>query len=510
MSSKSIIVFKDYTPRQMLLLPPNLEELIEANHPVRIVDRIIDKIDIETLIQTYKGGGTSSYHPRMLLKVLIYSYLRNIYTCRGIEDQLKENIHFMWLSGMSRPDHNTIYRFRSKRLKDEIKQIFAMVVALLVEEGIISIEEAFLDGTKIEANANRYTFVWGKAIKSNKDKIKQQLDSLWSYVEQVYKSEQEELEKPEFQELTPAKVENLIEQINIALKDKKVDKKIKQKLNYAARHWPAKLEEYQEKEAILGKRNSYSKTDPDATFMRMKEDHMLNGQLKPAYNFLISTNKQFVTCYTIEQVTTDTTCLVPHLEEYHQMHNCYPKALTADAGFGSEDNYEFLENKIDEAYVKYNYFHKEQTRKWKENPFRIDNLYYNQESDCFYCPMGQPMNKIGIEERKTRTGYVQKNTLYQAVNCKGCPLRGMCHKSKGERIIAYNHNLHRHKKKARELLTSEKGVNYRGQRAWDVEGTFAILKHNKKFKRFLLRGKSKVEIEAGLLAIAHNIAKMSA
>ena len=160
--------------------------------------------------------------------------------------------------------------------------------------------------------------------------------------------------------------------------------------------------------------------------------------------------------------------------------------------------------------MKYNYFHKEQTQKWKENPFRIDNLYYNQESDCFYCPMGQPMSKIGIEKRKTRTGYTRKNTLYQAVNCKGCPLRGMCHRSTGQRIIAYNHNLHRHKKKARELLTSEKGVNYRGQRAWDVEGTFAILKHNKGFKRFRLRGKEKVEIEAGLLVIAHNIAKMSA
>lgn len=494
----------------MMLLPPSLEELIEANHPVRIVDRVIDKIDIESLTKTYKGGGTSSYHPRMLLKVLIYSYLRNIYTCRGIEDQLKENIHFMWISGMNRPDHNTIYRFRSKRLKDEIKKIFALVVALLAEEGIISIEEAFMDGTKIEANANRYSFVWGRAIQTNKEKIREQLKGLWSYVEQVYKSEQEELEKPEFQEMSPERVEALINQINTALKDKKIDKQVKQKLTYAAKNWPAKLEEYQEKEAILDKRNSYSKTDHDATFMRMKEDHMLNGQLKPGYNFLISTNKQFITCYTIEQATTDTTCLIPHLEEYHQIHNCYPKEVTADAGFGSEENYAYMEGRIDEAYVKYNYFHKEQTHKSRKDPFSQDNLHYNKESDCFYCPMGQPMRKIGEQKRKTRTGYVQKTTLYQAVNCNGCPLRGMCHQSKTERIIVYNHTLNRHKQKARDLLTSEKGIQRRSQRAWDVEGTFAILKHNKKFKRFLLRGKSKVEIEAGLLAIAHNIAKMSA
>ena len=148
MLSKTKIVFKDYTPKQMMLLPPSLEELIDVNHPVRIVDRIIDKIDIESLTKTYKGGGTSSYHPRMLLKVLVYAYLLNIYSSRGIEDQLKENLHFMWISGMDRPDHNTIYRFCSKRLKDEIKKIFALVVSLLAEEGIIR-------GSLFRRNKNR-------------------------------------------------------------------------------------------------------------------------------------------------------------------------------------------------------------------------------------------------------------------------------------------------------------------------------------------------------------------
>ena len=510
MLSKTKIVFKDYTPKQMMLLPPSLEELIDVNHPVRIVDRIIDKIDIESLTKTYKGGGTSSYHPRMLLKVLVYAYLLNIYSSRGIEDQLKENLHFMWISGMNRPDHNTIYRFRSKRLKDEIKKIFALVVSLLAEEGIIRIEEAFLDGTKIEVNANRYTFVWGRAIRTNKEKIREQLEGLWSYVEQIYKSEQEELEKPEFQEITPEKVEALIEQINTALKEKKIDKKVRQKLTYAAKNWPAKLEVCQEKEAILDKHNSYSKTDSDATFMRMKEDHMLNGQLKPGYNFMISTNKQFITCYIIEQATTDTTCLIPHLEEYNRIHNRYPKEITADAGFGSEENYAYMEGKIDEAYVKYNYFHKEQTHKSKNDPFSQDNLHYNKELDCFYCPMGQPMRKIGEQKRKTRTGYIQENTLYQAVNCNGCPLRSMCHKSDTQRIIAYNHTLKRYKQKEGDLLCSEKGIQCRGQRAWDVEGTFTMIKHNKKFKKFHLRGKEKVEIEAGLPAIAHNISKISA
>lgn len=494
----------------MMLLPPSLEELIEENHPVRIVDRVIDKIDIQPLIKTYKGGGTSSYHPRMLLKVVIYSYLRNVYSTRAIEEQLKENIHFMWLSGMSRPDHNTLFRFRSKRLKGEIKKIFSMVVALLVEEEVISIQEAYLDGTKIEANANRYTFVWGRAIKTSKDRIKDQLESLWNYVDQVCRKEQEELETPDFKELSGEKVEKLIEQINEALQDKKVNKKVKQKLRYAAKNWPGKLEEYSKKEKLLGERKSYSKTDPDATFMRMKEDHMLNGQLKPAYNFLISTNQQFITCYTIEQTTTDTTTLKDHLEEYSSLHGIYPQVLTADAGFGSLENYDYLEERKIRPFVKFNYFHKEQTKKWKENIFKTENLYYNDQQDCYYCPMGQKMRRIKDRVRKTRTGYTQVNARYQAISCRGCPLRGQCHKSKSERIIEVNHKLNGYKDRVRSLLASEEGIKRRGKRASDVEATFGLLKNNKGFKRFMLRGKEKVEIEAGILAIAHNLSKLRA
>lgn len=356
MSSISKIVFKDYSPKQNLLFPPNLEELISENHPVRVVDRIIDGVNIDSLIGSYKGGGSSSYHPRMLLKVVIYAYLRNIYSSRNIEDALKENIHFMWLSGMSKPDHNTIFRFRSKRLKNEIKKIFSQVVLLLVEEGHVSLKEVYIDGTKIEANANRYTFVWGNAIKSSKEKIQTQLKDLWAYVEKVYKQEAEDLDAPNFSEITPEKVEQAINKINNALQEKKICKKVKQKLNCASRNWPSKLREYKEKEALLKQRSSYSKTDTDATFMRMKEDHMQNGQLKPAYNVQISTNNKFITCYTLGQTSTDTTTLPAHLNTFYDLYNIYPEAAIADAGYGSEENYDLLESKSITPYVKYNYF----------------------------------------------------------------------------------------------------------------------------------------------------------
>ena len=279
------VVFKTYSQQQAMLLPPSLDELIAQNHPVRIVNKVLDQINIEPLIAKYKAGGTSSFHPRMLLKVLVFAYINNIYSSRRIEAALQENIHFMWLSAGNRPDHNTINRFRGERLKEILHNIFTQVVQLLAAEGLLSIKELYTDGTKIEASANRYIFVWGNAIKTNKEKIKKQLDELWQYAQKVAAGEMDDTDPSGFDKIDAQKVEQTIDKINEALKDKPVSKEEKQKLNYAKKNWPANLKKYEEQEKIMGEqRSSYRKTDTDATFMRMKEDHMKNGQLKAAYN----------------------------------------------------------------------------------------------------------------------------------------------------------------------------------------------------------------------------------
>jgi len=446
-----------------------------------------------------------------MLKVLVYGYVTNLYSSRKIEEALQQNIHFMWLSGQNKPDHNTLNDFRGKRLKGELKKIFNQVVLLLAEEGIINIKDLYVDGTKIEANANRYTFVWGKSAKTSRERIKKQLKEIWVYVEKVYADEEQTPNTPDFEAIAPEKVAATIDHINQALAGKEIDKKVKQKLNYAKRNWPKNLKKYQEQEKQMGGRNSMSKTDPDATFMRMKDDHMQNGQLKPGYNIQISTNKQFIVNYTSAQTTADTTTLKDHLAEHQESFNQTPDTLTADAGYGSEENYQALEENDIEAFVKYNYFHKEQLDKKKEpNPFHPDNLHYNPEQDCYYCPMGQKLENIGQHQQKTKTGYTQTLQRYQAQNCQGCPLRGMCHKAKGNRRIERNYNLIRHKQKAKERLLSQEGIQKRKQRCWDVEAVFGNIKQNMNFKRFMLRGLDKINVEMGLIALAHNLKKLQA
>ncbi len=505
------VAFKAYQQHQAMLLPPSLDELIAQGHPVRIVNQVLDKIDIDPLLKKYKGGGSSSFHPRMLLKVLVYSYINNTYSSRKIEAALKENIHYMWLSGMSTPDHNTINRFRSDRLKEVLRQVFTQVVVLLAQEGLLNIKELYTDGTKIEAGANRYTFVWGNAIKTNKERIKKQLDELWQYAQNIAAAELPDTDPTSFDKIDADKVEQTIEQINEALKDKPVSKEVKQKLNYAKKNWPSNLKKYAAQEKILNGRSSYSKTDNDASFMRMKEDHMLNGQLKPGYNFQISTNNQYIVNYSLHPTTADTTTLQEHTELYKKQYNQLPGIITADAGYGSEENYQYLKDNNIENYVKYNYFDKDQSRKAdKRYPFKTDTLYYNSQDDCYICPMGQRMQNTGTHQTKTKTGYTQTITRYQATNCNGCPLRGVCHRSKSNRIIEVNHALNKYKEQVRENLNSEKGIYHRKKRPCDVEPVFANIKNNHHFRRFMLRGKPKVEIEAGLVALAHNLRKKAA
>jgi hypothetical protein len=294
-----------------------------------------------------------------------------------------------------------------------------------------------------------------------------QLDELWEYAQCIAKEELKDPAPLDFKTIDADKVKETVQAI----------KKVKQKLSYAKKNFPAKLDEYKVKEEIPDGRNSYSKTDNDATFMRMKEDHMRNGQLKAGYNVQITTNNQIITNYDIFANPTDTLTLPAHLESFKQLYGEAPETVTADSGYGSEQNYEYLEENNCTAYVKYNHFHREQKgNRIKKYPFAVEHLYYNQQQDYYVCPMGQHMNNIGTFKRNNDNGFEQTISRYQAKNCEGCPLRGVCHKAKGNRIIEVNHNLNKHKQKAREKLISEEGIEHRKQPAADVEAVFGNIK----------------------------------
>ncbi len=272
-----------------------------------------------------------------------------------------------------------------------------------------------------------------------------------------------------------------------------------------------KLSEYAIHLETLGERNSYSKTDSDATFMRMKEDAMKNGQTKPGYNLQIGTENQFITDFALFHNPTDTLTMTPFLGSFSNRYGRYAKEVCADSGYGSKENYSFMEAHDMEAYVKYNLFHKEQKRAFKQDIFRIENLFYNPDGDYFVCPMGQHMKRVGVKHGKTDSGYRTECVTYRAQRCEGCPLRWGCYKRKtGNRETEVNHRLMEYKRKARERLTSEKGLEHRSRRPIEPEAVFGQMKNNMGYKRFRHFGKDKVTMDFAFFAIAFNIKKMAA
>lgn len=508
MTTRSKIRFKKITSEQSVLFPSNICDKIAANHPVRVVNHIVDQLNIDDILSTYKGGGTSSFHPRAMIKILFYSYVNNIYSCRKIAKQLEENICYMWISGNNTPNFRTINDFRGKKLKGKIHQIFTEFVRLMSELGYVSLDIQYVDGTKIEAASNKYTFVWKETTKKNKEKLEAKIDSILKEIDQSIATDNtdqsgEEKCEPLNSEKLSKKIAELNQRLSTLNKEQQKDlKKLKEE------HLP-RLSKYEDQLEILGERNSYSKTDTDATFMRMKEDHMKNGQLKPAYNLQISTENQLVTNFSMHQRPGDTATLTPHLEQFKEVHQKQSSTVVADSGYGSEQNYEYAENEQIEAFIKYNYFHKEQKRSYKKNPFLPANLFYNQAANYLVCPMGQHMNFIGIGKRQSELGYQYQVSIYQAENCNGCPLRSQCHNSKNNRRIELNHKLNKYRKQARERLMSEQGLYHRSKRPIEPEAVFGQIKFNNKFNRFTLRGLTKVEIEIGLILLSHNLRKIA-
>jgi len=496
-------VFKPYNQGQGELFPQRLDEYIGENDPVRLVSQVVDQLDLGAVIESYKGGGTSSFSPRMMIKVLFYAYMRNIYSCRKIEAALKENIHFLWLSGKQFPDFRTINDFRGKRLKNHIHRIFSKVVMMLVDLGYVSLEVQYIDGTKIESASNRYTFVWRKSVERDKGRLQGKISRI---IRQIEKGIQQDNHSDD-PEPTPINSKELEEKIRELNKNEKMDREVRKQVKELEKH-QAKLKEYENHLDTLGERNSYSKTDPDATFMRMKEDHMGNGQLKPACNVQISTEDQFVTNFGVYQSPGDTSTFTGHLDSFEDQYEHQSKEVVADSGYGSEQNYDYMEQKEIESYVKFTYFHKEQKPGFKNNAFLQQNLFYNAEHNFYICPMGQRMDFAGTTHNVSQRGYKSEVSLYRAQRCQGCPLRGSCFKAKENRQIEVNQNLERHKQIARANLTSEKGLMHRRRRPVEPEAVFGQIKSNYKFNRFTLRGLNGVAVEFGLISIALNLSKM--
>jgi len=508
-SNTAAPLFKPYNQNQQMLLPPDLSELIPEHHVVRVVSKTIDAMDIRPLIESYKGGGTTSYAPKMLLKVWIYGYICQIYTPRKLRKALLENVYFMWLAGQNRPDFRTLQNFRL-RLKTSIEEIFASLLRHLLDLGYIKLEHYFVDGTKIQANAGKYSYVWKKNTERYYAQLQDKIKELLKEIDAANEAEEQEYGDKDLEEMgedssiSSDRLQEIARELDRKLeKDSTEKKKLGKAKRKISKDYLPRLKKYEKQKQDLGKRNSCSKTDKDATFFRFKNDELL-----PAYNILAGTENQFILNLSIHQHPTDTVSFIPHMEKYGRLNLKKPAVCMGDSGFGSEENYDYLQQQGIDNYLKYNTFHQELKGEPSKNPFNRAHFIYDQDADSYICPEGRQLPFKEMDERKTDNGYLVRYQVYQSENCGGCRFVKECKKTKDGRTIRHRPVLDHYRRQAFENLTSPDGIRLRKQRNVDVESVFAHIKHNMGYRRFKMRGLDKVNIEMGLISIAHNIMKM--
>ena len=514
---------KDYTiggRGYQLKLPLNTEYMIPKDDSVRLLSHIIEELDLEELYQTYSRIRENCATPRQMLKVMLYAYMNHTYSSRRIESSCQRDINFMYLlEGAHAPDHASIARFRSCHFAPVAKTIMSRLTLFLADCGEISFENLFIDGTKIESTANKYTFVWKKSIDKS---LKKLIDKIPMFVQ---KAEEDfgihliydgNIQLRHLKKLRK-KLKKIHEEEEIVFvhgtgRHKTLLQKTIEELDGYLEHF----KKYVKQLYLCGERNSYSKTDIDATFMRMKEDYMKNGQLKPAYNVQFGVDSEYVVWVTVGPQPTDTTTLMPFLNEIREYLNHKYGKIIADSGYESEENYIYLEKNGQLAFIKPANYEISKTRKYRTDISKKENMEYHNEDDYYICRNGKKLMVTGEKKSKSKTGYESVKTQYTCETCDGCPYKAQCIKGNNSKTPLEERTKHLEiskvfKEKRQddlERILSDEGIELRINRSIQSEGAFADVKGDMEFRRFLTCGYQNVLGESILLAMGHNINKL--
>ena len=490
-------------------LPLELSTCIDPNHIVFSIYNFVDSLDDHYFKIFETQDGRPAYHPKPLILSLLYAYSKGIFSGRKIEEMMEENLPMQWLVAQQVISYRTINRFcSSDNCSRLLENIFIEFTIQLKLEKLITLENVFIDGTKIEANANKYTFVWRKATERFAERLK--ISAREYYFEEtqpmvdtgIQYDEELELEESMLQEITEL-IEEEVEKLSQDIEEnpvkgpdprKQARRRLKKHHRKVSQDFLPRKRKYHQQFETFDGRNSYSKTDTDATFMRMKDDHMMNGQLKAGYNIQIGTENQFVLHYDVFPNPTDTRTLQPFIETFPHR----PKRIVADAGYGSEENLTYLDDNDIDHLIKYNRFDKDQKKKHKTSAKNLGNWVYNEEEKTFTHPDGTIYYYSHQSKRRNKLrGYTSQVAVYKPTDPENAP----------QKALYYNEKYQILKNTEAEKLLSKEGSTIFAKRKIDVEPVFGQIKANLGFTRFNLRGKSKVKTDIGLALMANNMKK---
>lgn len=499
-----------------LKLPLQISTIIETSDPVYSFCEVMDSIDLKKYLAAPKSKiGRKRYNPENLLKVILFAFTEFGYvSVRRIEQLCKTDIRFMWLlQDEASPSHMTIDNFMNETLLWKIEDIFTEINSYIFQKENVDTEHVYIDGTKIAANAAKYSWVWKKSCIKNRDKTFLKITALLNEI-----NERTAAFGVKFETRTEYAVEyteQIIEQYKRLFNiDSKVIVKCRGHRKTTQQHHYEKLAEYTEKLKkysdhirICGEnRNSYSKTDNDATFMRMKKDYMGNDQLLPGYNIQLGVCDEYIAVYDVKQYASDTDCFKPLMEKFYATYGKYPMYPVADAGYGSFNNYLYCEEHGMEKYMKFTMFKKEtEDEKYRDNPYRAVNFPINERGNPV-CPNGKEFHYLSSRPVKGNN-YGRTEELYQCADCANCPQKEKCCKCEGNRIVRINEELTGFHKEVVSNLNSIHGAYLRMNRSIQAEGAFGIIKWNRAYQRIRRRSLKSVILEISMISCGFNLHK---
>ena len=484
--------------------------------PVLTFDRIMEEICIEKYLKSEedKETGRPRYNRVNMLKTVLFGFMDLGYTSlRKLEDQCKVNLRCSYLMNYETPSYRTFGNFITKEIAENIEDIFQAVMNYIKKEEQIDLQHLYIDGSKFEANANKYTWVWKNGIEKYKNNLFKNITSLLEEINKNLFSTGIHIETKD--EYTVEYLQKILNQYSFIVKLNTTSfvngrghrKTIVQRHYERFIKYISKLQEFENKLEICGpNRNSYSKTDKDATFMRIKKDYMKNDQLLPAYNIQIGVADEYIAVVDVMQYRADIDCFIPLMEKFNKLYGFYPKYPIADAGYGSFNNYIYCQEHNMEKYMKFSMYKKETNDiKYSNDPFRAVNFRILSDGSLL-CPNDK---KLTFSYRTNIKGnkYGRQEEIYTCENCSECPYSKDCKKTNNNKIVHINRELTAIHKEVINNLENIHGALLTMNRSIQAEGTFGILKHNRKYKQLYRRGLKSVKLEFYFIAIGYNLYK---
>lgn len=419
----------------------------------------------------------------------------------------------MYLMDNEKPSYRTFGYFINEILKGEILSIFNGINKAIFDKEHVDLNHLYIDGSKFEANANKYSWVWKKATEKSRFRLFEKISCLFRDINEHLHSSGFKVQEcveyaPEYLAQVLEKLKELWSIDEAAFVHGRGHRKSREQRYYQKlQQYSEKLDEYVEKIRICGEgRNSYSKTDHSATFMRIKTDYMGNDQLLPAYNVQIGVADEYIAVMDVNQYRSDMDCFVPLMEKFCETYGFYPKYPVADAGYGSYNNYIYCEQHGMEKYMKFTMFNKEtKDKNYRNDPFRAVNFKVDDEG-TLRCPNGKAF-KFLYRSPVRGNQYGRQEEYYQCEDCSGCPYADKCKKTANNRRIRLNEELTSMHKEVVDNLESIQGALLRMNRSIQAEGTFGILKNDRWYSRIVRRGIETVSLELYLVSIGHNLYK---